>query len=340
MLILRRWGYLIDRAATIAVCMVGMVVLCGCPANLNRVPGSTEKWTDPQTGGKYLLYVPSWHNNDQSWPLVVTCHGTEYFDTADLQLLEWRKLAETVGFIVVAPRLKGTSGMGLRTRNSQIAAQRDDEKLILNVVRRTISALSVDPDRVYIVGWSGGAYAVYHTGLRNPSVFRAAATRMGTFNAKYLPDLADHMDPYQPVGIFFASTDMLPRINRQCRQACEHLKSLGFNRAELREVAGGHRRRPDIAFKFFKRVTEKYAHIRLNAVTAVGSDPLAVQFYLSVDPPARGVLWDFGDGGASTDASPRHRYAKPGSYIVTARIVTSRSARTERKMRIDVGTEQ
>jgi len=331
----RRYG---KTACAIIFCLIGLSVLSGCPANLNRAPGSTEKWTDQNTGGKYLLYIPSWHNNEQQWPLVVTCHGTIPWDTADLQMMEWRRLAENVGFILASPRLTGTNGTSITTRRAQLKRQGRDEALILNVVQRAISSLNVDPTRVYIVGWSGGGYAVYYTGLRNPAVFRAAATRMGTFKKEYLPDLAQRMDPYQPVGIFFGSEDVLPGINAQCRRAAKYLKSLGFKRVKLREVTGGHRRRPELAFRFFKEVTEKYAFVKLSAVTAVGGDPLAVQFYLKVDPPARAVLWEFGDGTTSTEPEPRHRYKQPGSYTVKANIVTARTARTARQIKVNVGT--
>jgi len=318
-------------------CLAGLVVLSGCPAGLNRVPGSTERRIDPDSGSKFLLYIPSWHSNETRWPLVVTCHGTEPYDTADLQIREWRQLAERVGFIVAAPQLACTDGMTPTTAKTQVARQRADEKLILSIVRKTIASLNVNPDRVYLAGWSGGGYAVYYTGLRNPSVFRALAARMGTFKESYLPGIANRLDPYQSVGIFFGSSDVLPGVNAQCRKAYAFLKRLGGKRVRLQEIPGGHGRRPEIAFDFFKAVTEKYALVRPTAVTGVGGDPLEVQFYVKVDPPAMAVVWDFGDGSVGTNANARHHYAKPGEYLATVTVITSRRARTERKLKLDLG---
>lgn len=318
------------------VCLAGLAVLSGCPASLNRVPGSTERLVESQTGKKYLLYVPSWHTNDQRWPLVVTCHGTEPFDTADLQMFEWRGLAERVGFIVAAPRLAGTNGVTVVPKRIQLARQRADETLILNIVRKAVASLHVDPDRVYLVGWSGGGYAVYHTGLGNPSTFRAVVARMGTFKKQYVPDLAERFDPYQPVGIFFGAGDPLPGVNAQSRRAYDCLRELGARRMRWREIPGGHRRRPELAFEFFEEMTKKYAMVRPSAVTAVGGDRLAVQFYVKVDPPARAVLWDFGDGTTGTEQNPRHRYAKAGAYTVTVTIITARGARTERQLKLEL----
>ena len=76
--------------------------------------------------------------------------------------------------------------------------------------------------------------------------------------------------------------------------------------------------------------------VRPSAVTAVGGDPLEVQFYVKVNPPARAVFWDFGDGAASIEANPRHHYAKAGEHTVTVTIITAGGARTERPLKLDL----
>jgi PKD repeat protein len=45
----------------------------------------------------------------------------------------------------------------------------------------------------------------------------------------------------------------------------------------------------------------------------------------SSDPDGVGVawrVWDFGDGGTATGASPTHRYAEPGAYVITLTLAT------------------
>jgi poly(3-hydroxybutyrate) depolymerase len=312
-----------------------LVVLPGCPVNLNHVAGDTEKLTESQTGYKYYLYVPSWHNNDSHWPVIVTCHGTNPYDTAWAQIHEWRGLAEQYGLLVVSPELKATDSTRVFSVPDQIQRQREDEEAILNIVQRTITSLNGDPDRVFIVGWSGGGYAVYHTGLRNPKIFRAAAIRMGNFDERFFPDVPGRMDPYQPIFIFLASED-IPAINTQCRNAYQWLKNNGMKRITIKEVAGIHERKPGIAFSSFKDVIEQFAYVRLNAVKGVGGDPLKVQFYAKVTPSPSAVVWDFGDHKRSTEFSPQHRYARPGIYDVKVTIITANTARTERKLKLDL----
>jgi pimeloyl-ACP methyl ester carboxylesterase len=312
------------------------IIFPGCPVNLNQVPGTTELLTDAETGNQYYLYVPSWHNNEKKWPVIVTCHGTNPFDTAWAQIHEWRALAERYGLLVVAPVLKGTDSQRTLLPEDQIARQRQDEKTILSIVQRTINSLNGDPARVYMVGWSGGAYAVYYTGLRHPKVFRALAVRMGSYDEKFLPDVIDRLDPYQPISIFMASDD-LPGITPQCRAAAKWLKEHGMKRVHLREVAGTHERKPEMAFDFFWDVTKRYSYVRINVIKDVANDPLTTQFYADVDPSPAGVIWDFGDGELSKEVSPQHRYAQAGTYQIKLTVINNKAAKTERTLTLSIG---
>ncbi len=316
------------------VCLV-LPFIVGCPVGLNRVPGDTELMKDKVTGGEYYLYIPSWHNNEQTWPVIVTCHGTNPWDTAWAQIHEWRGLAEKYGLIVVAPILKGVNSEQSWPIKSQIERQKRDERVILSIVHKTIMSLNGDPNRVYMVGWSGGGYAVYYTGLRNPQVFRALVSRMGSFDERLVSDVVDRLDPYQPIAIFMAARD-IPMINKQCRAAYAWLKSHGMKRVRLREITGVHQRRPKVALDYFKEVTEKFAFVRVKAVKGVSGDSRRVQFYVTVDPKCRAIVWEFGDGEISNEQNPQHLYKKAGHYDVKVIIITARGARTERTLSIDV----
>ena len=315
--------------------MLFVPFLAGCPVNLNRVPGHTDTLKDPETGAKYYLYVPSWHNKEQTWPIIVTCHGTIPWDTAWAQIHEWRGLAEKYGLIVIAPVLKATDSADTLSVKDQVRRQKIDEKAILNIVHRTISSLNGDPNRIYMAGWSGGGYTVYYTGLRNPQIFRALISRMGTFDARFLPGVRERIDPHQSLLICMAARD-LPFINNECRAAFAWCRKNGMTRVHLREVVGVHQRRPKLALDYFKSVTKKFTFVRLNAVKGVGGDPLSVQFYMSADPKPRGFVWNFGDGKFSEEQSPRHKYSHPGNYVAKVTIISARSARTERSLKIDL----
>jgi len=305
----------------------------GCPVSMHRVAGDTEQLTEPQTGYKYYQYIPSWHRHDRQWPMVVTCHGTLPWDSSLQQILEWRGLAEQLGIIVVAPSLKAVSSVGLVPVNQQLIKQQQDEQAVLNIVSRTLPAFNVNPNQIFLTGWSGGAYDVYYIGLRNADVFRALASRMGNFKPEYLQDVEQRLDPYQPVFSFFASGDL---IKKQCYQAVQWLKSKGMKRVQYREVSGGHQRRPEVAVKFFKEVVKKYTYVKLSTVKGIGGDRLTVQFYLDTDPKVAAAVWDFGDGTVSDQLEPQHTYTTVGQYQVRLTIITAQKTRTTRTIKLNL----
>jgi predicted esterase len=317
------------------IALAMLVFLPGCPVNLNRVPGTTELLVESDTGYKYYLYVPSWHNNEAHWPVVVTCHGTNPFDTAWAQIHEWRGLAERYGLLVVAPVLKATDSTRTVSVEDQVARQKKDEQAILSIVQKTINSLNGDPDHVYMVGWSGGGYALYYTGLRHPKVFRAMSVRMGSFDPRFMPDVKENLDSYQPILITMASND-LPGLSIQGRKAYDWLTENGMKFVQIKEIPGTHQRRPEVAFDFLLDATKNYSFIRLNAVKDVGGDPLTVQFYASIDPAPAAVMWDFGDGQVSSEGSPQHHYAKPGTYEVKLTAVNAKASKTERTLKVEL----
>jgi PKD repeat protein len=60
-------------------------------------------------------------------------------------------------------------------------------------------------------------------------------------------------------------------------------------------------------------------HVDFNATPISGKTPLEVAFNdLSIGDPTS-WLWQFGDGGSSTEKDPTHQYTIPGTYTVSLR---------------------
>ncbi|MBL7804056.1 MAG: peptidylprolyl isomerase [Saprospiraceae bacterium] len=59
--------------------------------------------------------------------------------------------------------------------------------------------------------------------------------------------------------------------------------------------------------------------------------PAAVTF-TNTTPAAESYLWDFGDGGTSTEASPTHKYYHSGNYAVTLKAVKGGKTVTHKQM--------
>jgi poly(3-hydroxybutyrate) depolymerase len=316
--------------------LAGIALGCaGCPQYRDpTVPNPIYSRQEPDSEAKYLLYQPSKYDPSAGHPLVVVCHGTPPFDTPLRQIRDWVRLAEEKGFIVVAPFLKGTRAAGLfDSAAKQIERQYEDERRILAVIRQVRGSHNISDDRVFLAGWSAGSYAVLHTGLRHPEIFRALAVLQGNFNAAYFADVADSIDPNQPVYVLYSSSDIL--TGRDGRRCVEWLQSHGANVTE--EITGGsHMGHPKKACEFFEHVvrTVPWLHIR---AFQVGDDPHEVHFKIRASFEPKAYAWSFGDGETSPIAAPRHSYAQDGTYRVELDATTPDGQSVSRMVEVKVG---
>ncbi|MEE9295933.1 MAG: PKD domain-containing protein [Phycisphaerae bacterium] len=320
-----------DRALAALI----MLLACGgCPRYRDAdVPNAIFEKTDPHTDNPYRLYVPSNYRSDAGWPLIVLCHGTRPWDSADRQMLDWVKLAEEKGFIVAAPELSGTSALGKLPLEKQIARQLEDETRILSAVRNIRGAYNVSHDRVFLTGWSAGSYAVLYTGLRNPRTFRALALQQGNFDSGYLVDLVDRIDPHQPVCVIYGALDLL--TGKDAKRCIKWLVKHQANVFRL-EVSGGHRGHPEPAQQFFENVLLRVPWLHIRSFAVDGADALTVRFGTRGSFEPETYRWDFGDGQSSAVAEPTHSFGDPGTYQVTLTAVTPKGKPVRRAVELRV----
>jgi poly(3-hydroxybutyrate) depolymerase len=319
--------------------VVFLTVWCGCPVSQSQdFPAPIRQEHTLGTQRDYFLYVPSTYDPDKRWPLVVTCHGTRPYDDARPQAKEWAALAEGRGFIVAAPKLEGVSGddVWFRTPGKQIELQLEDEAVILEIVSRVKAAYNVADEQVFLTGWSAGGYAVLFTGLRNPDVFRALAIRQGNFDERYLSPVMPRLNRYQPILVLFGATDVL--LKSHAEKSIQWLRSHGMD-VHRREITGGHRRRPDIAYGFFRKQARE-PWVRVDAVRGYDGEPLAIQVRARCRPTATACYWWFGDGGTGRGAAAVHAYAQSGTYTVTMQAVMPGGGKVLRKIEVTVPTVQ
>jgi pimeloyl-ACP methyl ester carboxylesterase len=286
-------------------------------------PGRVMTEREPNQEREYHLYVPAHYHAEREWPLLVTCHGTRPWDTARRQLDTWKGLGERNGFLVVAPELVGTAAAVGRSVEEQLQRQQDDERTILSVVRAVRAARRVDERRIFLTGWSAGAYAVLFTGLRHPDVFRALSVYQGNFDPDYVEPCIPFLDRFQPVQIVYGSIDTLDNA-----EACiEWLRSHDLEPTVL-ERPGFHRRNEEPVYAFFADVVRMRPWIRIQ-VRDNPRDDMEITLSLKTSFPPVKVVWDFGDGErhvwqatneASTPAAATHRYEAPGLYTVRAKL--------------------
>lgn len=299
------------------VVVVGFLLLGaapGCSQLRDRsVPEPIHQRIEPESGTEYLLYAPSNYDRTKSWPLVVVCHGAKPWDSPRRQIGHWLKLAEEHGFVVAAPHLSGTPGDFPPAAEKQIKRQNEDERLILGVVRHVRGGYSISADRIFLTGWSGGSYAVLHTGLSHPDLFRALAILKGRFDSAYLTDLASRIDPYQPVYTLFSSFDhaMGSDVIACNDWLVEHGAALTADRSASTSADA-----PGKAFAFFERVIRQVPWLHIYAVRDDRSTRMRRRFKAVGSFEPISYQWTFGDGHDAPVATPIHTYRDPGTYTV------------------------
>ncbi|MGB2985401.1 MAG: PKD domain-containing protein [Phycisphaerae bacterium] len=305
----------------------------GCSQYIDpNVPEPIRPFIEPELGGDYLLYRPSSYNREQVWPLIVVCHASNR-ESPNKRIRAWTQLAETHGFLVAAPKLNGTRKRWSVNAAKQITLQRQDENHILTTVRHIRAGHNISDDRIFIHGWSGGAYAALHTGLRHPEIFRAIALSQPRFEEGYLADADDAIDPHQPVFVNYSVVDAI--TGKHARRCVDWLRIHGTNltKDSTGSVHPTDSHRP---IEFFEEVIRKMPWIRIRGFPTGVDNPLEIQFKLQCSFRPASYLWEFGDGDESAVAQPVHAYAAPGTYHVTVTVDHPNGRQHRRTLKLKV----
>lgn len=294
-----------------------LLTLTGCSQYIDpNVPEPIRPFVEPQTGCEYLLYRPSSYDRNSAWPLIVVCHST-FPDSPNRRLHAWTKLAESHGFLLVAPRLSGVKKSWSRDVNKKNKQQCDDETHILAVIQHVRAAYNVSDDRILIHGFAAGASSALRAGLKHPQTFRAISVTQPRFEPADLSDVGSWIDPHQPVYLSYSVGDVL--TNKEGRLCADWLRAQG---ADLRIDPAGSAGDADSErhVAFFQQVIRKEPWIHVTVAPTGLQNPLEMRFKLLISASPSRFRWQFGDGEESPVAEPVHAFAKPGTYRITVTV--------------------
>ncbi|MCH7596611.1 MAG: PKD domain-containing protein [Planctomycetes bacterium] len=297
----------------IATCMLG-----GCSGLIDpNVPEPIHPFIEPEFGGDYQLYRPSNYDRRQGWPLMVICHST-FPDSPNKQLHEWTQLAETYGFVAVAPQLTRAKRSWRQKEGARLAALEENERRVLATIRHVRASHNISDDRVLIYGWDRGAQTALHTGLRNPQQFRAIALTRPRLDDDTLSGTWSGIDRYQPVQVHYNVSDAIH--GGHARSCVKWLRSIG---AKVDENTIGTAAKTDAvdSVLFFQRVIRDVPWLHIRAFTSGGLTPLETHFKLKSSFAPTTFRWNFGDGDESVVAEPVHLYTKSGRYRVSVTVL-------------------
>lgn len=147
--------------------MVLLATLAACstpesnPFNLEGVEGEGVLGSRVHSGfydRSYLLHLPPDLDPTRRHPLLVLLHGAGGTGRSFHALLDPDSATDAAGFITVFPDgIKGTWTVGCGGCTAAERAGANDVTFLETLVHQLVDGLPVDPDRVYVAGFSQGA---------------------------------------------------------------------------------------------------------------------------------------------------------------------------------------
>jgi phospholipase/carboxylesterase len=188
-----------------------------------------------------LLYVPSGYRPGQAMPLLIMLHGAGGDARHSIELT--RDHADRLGFLVLAPKSRGTSW-------DVVSARRfgPDVIAIDSALKDVFADYSIDPARVAVGGFSDGASYALSLGLINGGLF----SDILAFSPGFIAPGRMHGRPR--IFISHGKVDRVLAIDDTSRRIVPELKRAGYQ-VTFEEFAGAHEVPERTARRFFKALT-------------------------------------------------------------------------------------
>ena len=196
-------GTLLATSAPPAAAAVRLQPSAGCqPGTASLENGRTLDFSAAREAGSYIVEGPSDENPSHPLPLVIDLHG--YSETAAIQA-DFTKLGSygaMKGFITVTPQVNEPVQHWITTPGSS------DQQFLIALIGHLENTLCVDSRRVYVAGYSNGAFMASALACSDASKIAAVATVAGIeatsecHPSRRVPVIAFHgtADPFVPYG--------------------------------------------------------------------------------------------------------------------------------------------
>ena len=156
----------------------------------------------------YLGHVPPGYSPETPLPLVVVIHGA--FDTAEgiERVSGFSRLADREGFIVLYPNGMGILGLLQHWNAGHCCGKAaddhvDDVGFVAATIEDVCARLSVDRDRVYMVGFSNGGMLAYRFAAERGDLLAAVAPMAASIAGRPSADRPEWRipEPVRPVSV-------------------------------------------------------------------------------------------------------------------------------------------
>ncbi len=139
---------------------------------------------------RHLLYVPASYDPARQQPLVVSLHGSGSTPEEQRDYAQWNVFAEANNFVVVYPAASDVSNrtfVSFRFPGLTEEENLGDVRYMEALLDELEATLCIDPDRVYVNGFSAGGVMSLFLACRLPERFAA----IGAVSAPFWSELDD-----------------------------------------------------------------------------------------------------------------------------------------------------
>jgi poly(hydroxyalkanoate) depolymerase family esterase len=158
-------------------------------ANAGPIPGTVGSFTygSGLTAHPYLVYTPNSYRAGRHLPLLVMLHGCETTAYQQMEANLYNPLADRRHFVVVYPDIDPIeAGQPGPTRNCwQYPNPMDwhrgqgDDAVVAAITRVVMKGWSINPQRVYLMGMSAGAFLTADMAATYPDIYAAVGENAG-----------------------------------------------------------------------------------------------------------------------------------------------------------------
>jgi predicted peptidase len=198
-----------------------LFIICFLLLN-NDINAQTELFSYEQftnADGETLNYRRLFSDYDakSKYPLVIFLHGMGERGSDNQAQLKWGvpnfasdRIMKMHRPIVIAPQCPDDMVWG-NYSYQDMAIQPEPTKpmrLLIELIKSSITNLPVDPSRIYVTGLSMGAYGTYDLVTREPDLFAAAVPVCGAGDSSKAPEIA-----HIPMWIFHGVLDDAVKVD-------------------------------------------------------------------------------------------------------------------------------
>jgi len=133
-------------------------------------PGQTgiDRFESDAIAKTFIIHLPDTYRNEKSWPLVVFLHDSGERGHQPDKLHRVGPFTRQLQAVVAAPQCLPSTGW--------------QPKVVAEFIEQVASDYRIDRDRIYLIGYSMGAYGVWDTTAAYPERFAAVVPISGGGN--------------------------------------------------------------------------------------------------------------------------------------------------------------